>query len=117
MNIGGMFRKNSTSGVSGSSSHPDSHKKPHRERGGLKSNLAKDYKRLVERKVLRTKWVDSVFLSRQGLNNDFYLLVRNTGMKVFAYLNQETYKRATLEFLSTFRDDLTILGRNTTVSF
>jgi hypothetical protein len=43
--------------------------------------------------------------------------VHNAGMKVFASLNQYTYRRVTLEFLSTFHDDLVVLGRNTTLSF
>jgi hypothetical protein len=38
-------------------------------------------------------------------------------MEVFSALNCDTYKHATLEFLTTFRDDLAILGRNTIVSF
>jgi hypothetical protein len=38
-------------------------------------------------------------------------------MTFFAALNTNTYKRATLEFLSTFHNDLVLLGRNTTVSF
>jgi hypothetical protein len=66
--------------------------------------------------VLPTKWVDSEFLSHQSLSGDFDMLVRNAGMEVFASLNQDTYKRATLEFLLTFHDDLALLGRQTTVT-
>jgi hypothetical protein len=48
MNIGGMFRKNSTNGASGSSSHPNLRKKSRTERDGLQSDLDKEYKRLAE---------------------------------------------------------------------
>jgi hypothetical protein len=37
--------------------------------------------------------------------------------EVFLARQCDTYKRATLEFLATFHDDLAILGRRTTVSF
>jgi hypothetical protein len=108
---------NRTGGASGSSSHPNSRKKPRRERDSLQGDLDKEYKRLAKRKVLPTKLADPEFLSRQGLRSDFDLLVGNAGMEVFAALNEDTYKRATLEFLSTFHDDLAVLGRNTIVSF
>ncbi|KAM0892536.1 hypothetical protein ACQ4PT_025688 [Festuca glaucescens] len=73
--------------------------------------------RLSGRKVLQTKWVDAGFLNSNGLDSDFTTLVRNAGMEVFSALNYDTYKRATLEFLATFHDDLATLGRRTTVSF
>jgi hypothetical protein len=117
MNFGGMFRKSLTSGAGGSSSHPDSRKKPWREREGPEADFNKEYKRLSERKVLPTKWVDYEFLSRKGLSSDFTSLVSNASLEVFSSFNCDTYKCATLEFLATFHDDLAVLGRDTTVSF
>lgn len=110
-----MFRRGSGSGTGGLSSHPDSRKKLWRE--VLETNFNKKYKRLSARKVLPTKWVDEEFLSAQGLSNDFTTLVRNAGMEVFSSLSCDTYKRATLEFLATFHDNLAILGCDTIVSF
>jgi hypothetical protein len=63
------------------------------------------------------KWAHPEFLAHHGLGDNFNLLVGNTSMTVFSALNCDTYKRATLEFLSTFHDDLALLGRNTTLSF
>jgi hypothetical protein len=83
----------------------------------LETDFDKEYNRLSARKVLPTKWVDEGFLTNNSLDSDFTMLVRNSGMEVFSALNCDMYKCATLEFLVTFDDDLTILGRNTTVSF
>jgi hypothetical protein len=62
------------------------------------------------------KWAHPEFLAHHGLGDNFNLLVGNTSMTVFSALNCDTYKRATLEFLSTFHDDLALLGRQTTVT-
>jgi hypothetical protein len=113
MSFIGAFRKSSSNGAGGSSSHHDSRK----DKEVLETDFNKEYKRMSARKVLLTKWVDEGFLTDQGLNNDFTTLVRNAGMEVFSSLNCDTYKRATFEFLATFHDDLAILGRDTTVSF
>jgi hypothetical protein len=56
------------------------------------------------------KWFDEEFLSGQGLSGDFTTLVRNAGLEIFSVLSCDTYKRATLEFLASFHDDLVILG-------
>ncbi|KAK1609124.1 hypothetical protein QYE76_032797 [Lolium multiflorum] len=114
-----MFSSNRATSASGSSSHPDScsGKKQRRDAGNLQGDFDKEYKCMSRRNVLPMKCSDPDFLARQGLQDDFDLLVGNTGMTVFAALNSDTYKRATLEFLSTFHDDLALLGQNTTMSF
>jgi hypothetical protein len=117
MSFSGVFRKSPSSGAGGSSSHHDSRKKPRKDKEVLETNFNKEYKRMSARKVLPTKWVDEDFLTAQGFSSDFATLVMNAGMEVFSSLNCDTYKRATLEFLVTFHDDLDILGRDTTVSF
>jgi hypothetical protein len=117
MSFGDMFHRSSTSGAAGSSSHPDSWKKPQREREVPEGDFKKEYKRLYDHKVIPTKWVDDEFLSRKGLNIDFTSLVGNVGLEVFSLLIYDTYKSATLKFLVSFHDELTILGRETAVSF
>jgi hypothetical protein len=87
-----------------------------REWEGPEADLNKEYTHLSERKVLLMKWVDYEFHSRQGLSSDFTSLVSNASLEVFSSLNCDTYKRATLEFLAAFHDDLAVLGRHTTVS-
>jgi hypothetical protein len=86
-----MFRRSSTTGAGGSSSHPDSQKKPRREREGLETDFNKEYRRLSACKVLPTKWVDDEFLSRQGLSSDFTSLVSNVGLEVLSSLSCDTY--------------------------
>ena len=121
MNIGAMFRRNPNrgSGTGGSSTNPDQRerKKSRREADELCSSYDKEYARVSQRKVLPTKWACSEFLSHQGLQTDFDLLLHNAGMTVFGVLNCDTYKRATHEFLASFYDDLALRGRDCTVSF
>jgi hypothetical protein len=115
MSFRGMFRSGSASGTGGSRSQPDSRKKPRREREVLETDFNKEYKRLSAHKVPSAKWVDEDFLSCQGLISDS-MLVKNAGLEIFSSLSCDMYKCATLEFLSSFHDDLAVLGRDTTVS-
>ena len=112
-----FFWKSSSGGADGSSSHHDSRKKAQKGKEVLDTDFSKEYNRLSAHKVLPTKWVDEGFLTSHGLDSDFTTMVRNAGMEVFSALNRDTYKRATLEFLATFHDNLATLGRRTTVSF
>jgi hypothetical protein len=110
-------RKSSSGGADGSSSQHDPRKKARKGKEVLETDFDKEYNQLSSRKVLPIKWVDGGFLTSYGPDIDFTTMVRNAGMEVFSALNYDTYKRATLEFLATFHDDLAILGRRTTVSF
>jgi hypothetical protein len=87
MSFIGAFRKSSSSGVGGSSSHHDSWKKPRKDKEVLETDFSKEYKRFSARKVLLTKWVDEDFLTAQGLIIDFAMRVMNAGMEVFSSLN------------------------------
>ncbi|KAK1694165.1 hypothetical protein QYE76_010862 [Lolium multiflorum] len=109
-----FFRKSSSGGVDGSSSQHDPRKKARKGKEVLETDFDEEYNRLYGRKVLPTKWVNSGFLTSNGLASDFTMMVRNAVMEVFSALNYDTYKRSTLEFLATFHDDLATLGRHTT---
>ncbi|KAK1694098.1 hypothetical protein QYE76_010795 [Lolium multiflorum] len=101
-----FFRKSSSGGVDGSSSQHDPRKKARKIKEVLETDFDEEYNRLSGRKVLPTKWVDSGFLTSNVLDSDYTMMVRNAGMEVFSALNCGTYKRAKLEFLATFHDDL-----------
>ncbi|KAK1692674.1 hypothetical protein QYE76_009371 [Lolium multiflorum] len=104
-----FFRKSSSGGADGSSSHHNSRNKARKGKEVLETDFEKEYNRLSQSQCTRG------FITSNGLDSDFTTLVRNAGMEVFSALNRDTYKRATLKFLATFHDDLAVLGQNTTV--
>ena len=48
-----------------------------------------------------TKWACPSTIAKLGIDNDFNLLCANAGLQHFVYQGYATYRRLTLEFLST----------------
>ena len=61
------------------------------------------FNRLKDREIKSTKWVCPYTLNQLGLGLDFNLLCNNVGLLHFVFQDAATYRRLTLEFLSTLR--------------
>ena len=56
---------------------------------------------LKKREIRSTKWACPTMINQLGITNDFNLLCNRVGLFPFVFQDQPTYRRLTLEFLST----------------
>ena len=61
------------------------------------------FARLKDREIQSTKWACPTILNQLGMTNDFNLLCNRVGLLPFVFQDQPTYRRLTLEFLSTLK--------------
>ena len=66
-------------------------------------NQARRFNILNEREMRTTKWACPSTINRVRIGNDFDLLCNNVGIRHFVMQDVPTYRRLTLEFLSTFK--------------
>ena len=59
------------------------------------------FNRLKDREIKSTKWACPHILNQLGLRHDFNTLCNNVGLLEFVFQEAATYRRLTLEFLST----------------
>ena len=65
-------------------------------------NQARRFNIPNEREMRTTNWACPSTINRLGIGNDFELLCNNVGIRHFVMQDVLTYRRLTLEFLSTF---------------
>lgn len=77
------------------------------------------YKKLHEREVRSTKWAFPATIATLGIGNNFNLLCANVGLQHFVFQDAKTYRRLTLEFLSTLSHTVGLnpLGREDRITF
>ena len=61
------------------------------------------FRRLKDREIQSTKWACPTTLNQLGMTDDFNLLCNRVGLLPFVFQDQPTYRRLTLEFLSTLK--------------
>ena len=61
------------------------------------------FNRLKDREIKSTKWACPHILNQLGLRHDFNTLCNNVGLLEFVFQEAATYRRLTLEFLSTLK--------------
>ena len=69
------------------------------------------FRRLKNREIQSTKWACPTILNQLGLTNDFNLLCNRVGLLPFVFQDTPTYRRLTLEFLSTLKHTVGIYYR------
>jgi hypothetical protein len=61
---------------------------------------------LVDRQIKSTKWAFPTTINQLGITNDFNLLCNRVGLSPFVSQGVRTYRRLTLEILSTLTHDM-----------
>ena len=70
------------------------------------------FRRLKNREIQSTKWACPTILNQLGMTDDFNLLCNRVGLLTFVFQDQPTYRRLTLEFLSTLKHTVGNFYRN-----
>src|SRR3954468_7352242 len=61
------------------------------------------FNKIKNREVKATKWACPVTLNQLGISDDFNLLCNRVGLQNFAFHDTPTYRRLTIEFLSSLQ--------------
>ena len=61
------------------------------------------FNKIKNREVKTTKWACPIILNQLGITNDFNLLYNTVGLQNFIFQDVPTYRRFTLEFLSSLK--------------
>ena len=107
-----LFRKKSGKGKDTTSSSSAVHRgkrarenpEPMIEQG----NNEEVFRVLSGRKLMPTRLAGDKFLTQSGLSVNFAWMTSNAGHTTFVGLHEPTYKRLTLEFLSTFDSNISV---------
>src|SRR4051812_2251288 len=75
------------------------------------------FKKIENQEVKATKWACPVTLNQLGISNDFNLLCNRVGLQNFVFHDVPTYRRLTLEFLSSLTDTVKTWHGEDTISF
>ena len=70
----------------------------------LADELHRDcFNKIKNQEVKTTKWACPIILNQLGMTNDFNLLCNRVGLQNFVFQDVPTYRRLTLEFLSSLK--------------
>ena len=70
----------------------------------FRDELQRDcFNMINNREVKATKWACPIILNQLGISNDFNLLCNIDGLQNFVFQDAPTYRRLTLEFLSSLK--------------
>ena len=75
------------------------------------------FDRIKNREVKATKWACPIILNQLGIYDDFNLLCNRAGLQTFVYNNVPTYRRLTIEFLSSLQSTIKQWQGEDTISF
>ena len=64
------------------------------------------FNKIKNREVKTTKWAWPIILNQLGITNDFNLLCNRVGLQNFVFQDVPTYRRLTLEFLSSLKSSV-----------
>ena len=84
--------------------------------------FADDYQRdcfnkIKNRGIKTTKWACPITLNQLGITNDFNLLCNKVGLQNFVFQDVPTYRRLTLEFLSSLKSSVNTWRGEDMISF
>ena len=75
------------------------------------------FNKIKNREVKATKWACPIILNQLGISNDFNLLCNRVGLQNFVYNDVPTYRRLTIEFLSSLQSTVKQWHGEDTISF
>src|SRR3954462_9009047 len=75
------------------------------------------FDRIKNREVKATKWACPVTLNQLGISNDFNLLCNRVCLQTFVFHDAPTYRRLTIEFLSSLQSTVKALHEKDKISF
>ena len=84
----------------------------------FRDELQRDrFNRIKNREVKATKWACPIILNQIGISNDFNLLCNRVGLQNFVFNDVPTYRRLTLEFLSSLQSTVKAWHGEDMISF
>ena len=75
------------------------------------------FNKIKNREVKTTKWACPIILNQLGIINDFNLLCNRVGLQNFVFHDVPTYRRLTLEFLSSLKSTVNTWRGEDMISF
>ena len=75
------------------------------------------FNRIKNREVKATKWACPIILNQLGISDDFNLLCNRAGLQNFVYNDVPTYRRLTIEFLSSLQSTVKLWQGEDTICF